>query len=203
MVRRAYDNGDIYLGTYEGWYCPNEGFKAPSDLLETARGMQCPNHPDVAAPVADRAQLVLPPVGVPGAPARPLRAAPGLRPARLPAQRDAGLHPRRPRGLLDQPRRRDAGASRSRSPRTARPRSARTARWDPEAGTIYVWYDALINYITGAGFPDDLDAFHHWWPADLHVIGKDIARFHTIYWPAMLWSAGHRRAAPRLGPRLA
>jgi methionyl-tRNA synthetase len=62
--------------------------------------------------------------------------------------------------------------------------------WDPEAGTIYVWYDALINYITGAGYPDDLDAFHKWWPADLHVIGKDIARFHTIYWPAMLWSAG-------------
>ena len=47
MVRRAYANGDIYLGTYEGWYCPNEGFKATSDLLETARGMQCPNHPDV------------------------------------------------------------------------------------------------------------------------------------------------------------
>jgi methionyl-tRNA synthetase len=62
--------------------------------------------------------------------------------------------------------------------------------WDPEAGTIYVWYDALINYITGAGFPDDPDAFAHWWPADLHVIGKDIARFHTINWPAMLWSAG-------------
>ena len=62
--------------------------------------------------------------------------------------------------------------------------------WDPEAGTIYVWFDALINYITGAGFPGDLDAFGHWWPADLHVIGKDIARFHTIAWPAMLWSAG-------------
>jgi methionyl-tRNA synthetase len=62
--------------------------------------------------------------------------------------------------------------------------------WDPTAGTIYVWYDALINYVTGAGFPDDPDAFAKWWPADLHVIGKDIARFHTIYWPAMLWSAG-------------
>ena len=62
--------------------------------------------------------------------------------------------------------------------------------WDPEAGVIYVWYDALINYITGAGFPDDQEAFAHWWPADLHVIGKDIARFHTIFWPAMLWSAG-------------
>jgi methionyl-tRNA synthetase len=62
--------------------------------------------------------------------------------------------------------------------------------WDPEAGVIYVWYDALINYITGAGFPDDPAGFERWWPADLHVIGKDIARFHTIFWPAMLWSAG-------------
>jgi methionyl-tRNA synthetase len=62
--------------------------------------------------------------------------------------------------------------------------------WDPAAGTIYVWYDALINYVTGAGFPGDAAAFAKWWPADLHVIGKDIARFHAIYWPAMLWSAG-------------
>src|SRR5258706_1415743 len=62
--------------------------------------------------------------------------------------------------------------------------------WDPEAGVIYVWFDALINYITGAGFPDDPDSFARWWPADLHVIGKDINRFHTIIWPAMLMSAG-------------
>ena len=48
MVRRAHANGDIYLGRYEGWYCPNEGFKAPSDLLETPDGVRCPNHPDVA-----------------------------------------------------------------------------------------------------------------------------------------------------------
>jgi methionyl-tRNA synthetase len=62
--------------------------------------------------------------------------------------------------------------------------------WDPEAGKIYVWYDALINYITGVGFPDDMASFEKWWPADVHIIGKDIARFHTIFWPAMLWSAG-------------
>jgi methionyl-tRNA synthetase len=62
--------------------------------------------------------------------------------------------------------------------------------WDPEAGKIYVWYDALINYITGAGFLDDPTAFERWWPADLHIIGKDIVRFHSIFWPAMLWSAG-------------
>ena len=62
--------------------------------------------------------------------------------------------------------------------------------WDPAAGTVYVWFDALINYITGAGFPDDPEAFEQWWPVDLHVIGKDINRLHTIMWPAMLMSAG-------------
>jgi methionyl-tRNA synthetase len=47
MVRRAHANGDIYLGTYEGWYCPNEGFRNATDVLETASGTICPNHPDV------------------------------------------------------------------------------------------------------------------------------------------------------------
>ena len=47
MVRRAYANGDIYVGTYEGWYCPSEGFRNASDVLETARGTICPNHPEV------------------------------------------------------------------------------------------------------------------------------------------------------------
>ncbi|MFM9860593.1 methionine--tRNA ligase [Pseudoxanthobacter sp. M-2] len=56
---------------------------------------------------------------------------------------------------------------------------------------MYVWVDALTNYITGAGFPDvDGENFRHWWPADLHVIGKDIVRFHAVYWPAFLMSAG-------------
>jgi len=56
---------------------------------------------------------------------------------------------------------------------------------------MYVWVDALTNYLTGAGFPDtDSDKFKTYWPADLHVIGKDILRFHAIYWPAFLMSAG-------------
>lgn len=56
---------------------------------------------------------------------------------------------------------------------------------------MYVWVDALTNYITGAGFPDtEGEAFRRWWPADLHVIGKDIVRFHAVYWPAFLMSAG-------------
>jgi methionyl-tRNA synthetase len=56
---------------------------------------------------------------------------------------------------------------------------------------MYVWVDALTNYITAAGFPDDGSArFKRYWPADLHVIGKDIVRFHAVYWPAFLMSAG-------------
>ncbi|OSC40991.1 methionine--tRNA ligase [Mycobacterium decipiens] len=56
---------------------------------------------------------------------------------------------------------------------------------------MYVWVDALTNYLTGAGFPDtDSDLFGRYWPADLHMIGKDIIRFHAVYWPAFLMSAG-------------
>ncbi len=56
---------------------------------------------------------------------------------------------------------------------------------------MYVWIDALTNYITGVGYPDvDGDLFKRYWPADLHVIGKDILRFHAVYWPAFLMAAG-------------
>ncbi len=56
---------------------------------------------------------------------------------------------------------------------------------------MYVWVDALTNYLTGVGFPDtSSEAFAKYWPADLHMIGKDIIRFHTVYWPAFLMSAG-------------
>ncbi|CAL77594.1 Methionyl-tRNA synthetase (EC 6.1.1.10) [Bradyrhizobium sp. ORS 278] len=55
---------------------------------------------------------------------------------------------------------------------------------------MYVWVDALTNYITGVGFPDENDANWKFWPADVHVIGKDIIRFHAVYWPAFLMSAG-------------
>ncbi len=51
---------------------------------------------------------------------------------------------------------------------------------------IYVWFDALTNYLTGIGFPDDQELFDRWWPADLHLVGKEIMRFHTIIWPIIL-----------------
>ena len=59
-----------------------------------------------------------------------------------------------------------------------------------EAHVMYVWVDALTNYITGVGFPDENDANWRYWPADVHIIGKDIIRFHAVYWPAFLMSAG-------------
>ena len=189
MVRRAHANGDIYQGHYEGYYCPNEGFKAPSDLVEDAAGVRCPNHPDVPLQWLTEENWFF----------------------RLSAYQERLLrhyeeHPdwvqpeyRRNemlgfiRGGLE-----DFSISRAGAtwgipfPIRADGSSAQLpdGSWDPAAGTIYVWYDALINYITGVGFPDDPAMFATWWPADLHVIGKDIARFHTIFWPAMLWSAG-------------
>jgi methionyl-tRNA synthetase len=60
---------------------------------------------------------------------------------------------------------------------------------DPEH-VMYVWVDALTNYITGVGFPDERDPNWRYWPADVHIIGKDIIRFHAVYWPAFLMSAG-------------
>ena len=191
MVRRAHASGDIYPGTYEGWYCPNEGFRTATEVVETARGTICPNHPEVPLQWLTERNWFF----------------------RLSAyqerlERHFAEHPdfvqpeyRRNemlgfiRGGLE-----DFSISRERTPgdwgipfpiaENGETALREDGSWDPEAGKIYVWFDALINYITGAGFPDDVEAFAHWWPADLHIIGKDIARFHTIYWPAMLWSAG-------------
>jgi methionyl-tRNA synthetase len=191
MVRRAYTNGDIYLGTYEGWYCPSEGFRSATEVVETARGTICPNHPNVPLQWLTERNWFF----------------------RLSAyqerlERHFAEHP-----LFVQPDYRrnemlgfirggleDFSISRERTPggwgipfpiaENGETSLREDGSWDPEAGKIYVWYDALINYITGAGFPDDHEAFAYWWPADLHIIGKDITRFHSIFWPAMLWSAG-------------
>jgi methionyl-tRNA synthetase len=55
---------------------------------------------------------------------------------------------------------------------------------------MYVWLDALTNYITAVGYPETAGSFEKWWPADLHMVGKDIVRFHAVYWPAFLMAAG-------------
>jgi methionyl-tRNA synthetase len=189
MVRRAHANGDIYLGTYEGWYCPNEGFRSASEVVETERGTICPNHPDIPLQWLTERNWFF------------RLSAYQERLERYFADHPDFVQPDYRRnemlgfirsGLEDFSISRAGGGWGIPFPIAENGESSlmEDGRWDPEAGTIYVWYDALINYITGAGFPDDPAAFAHWWPADLHVIGKDIARFHTINWPAMLWSAG-------------
>jgi methionyl-tRNA synthetase len=61
---------------------------------------------------------------------------------------------------------------------------------DSNNHVMYVWLDALTNYITGLGYPDDTELWRRYWPANVHLIGKDVVRFHAVYWPAFLMSAG-------------
>jgi len=189
MVRRAHASGDIYLGTYEGWYCPAEGFKSSSDVVETPEGTRCPNHPTIPPQWLSEHNWFFRLSAYQERLERHFEEHPGF--AQPDFRRNEMLGFIR-QGLEDFSISR-AGAEWG-IPFPIMPDGSSLQRtdgtWDPAAGTIYVWYDALINYVTGAGFPDRPEEFARWWPADLHVIGKDIARFHTIYWPAMLWSAG-------------
>ena len=73
--------------------------------------------------------------------------------------------------------------------------------WDP-GHVFYVWYDALINYATAIGYGADPERFAAWWPAVHHLIGKDILRFHCVYWPALLMAAGIDPPGPHRGARL-
>ena len=187
FIRRAYAKGDLYPGSYEGWYCPNEGFIPKSQLVEDASGTRCQNHPNVDLQWLTERNWFF-----------------RLSKYQEPLERYYAEHPdwvepeyRRnemlgfiAQGLEDFSASRQGAAWGIPFPIREDGTSAQLAdgSWDPAAGTVYVWFDALINYVTGAGFPDDPD-YGHWWPADLHVIGKDINRLHTIMWPAMLLSA--------------
>ena len=104
----------------------------------------------------------------------------------------------------------DFSISRERNPREwasrserqeRRERAARGRRVGPGSRQHYVWYDTLVDYVTGSGDPDDMMAFDHWWPADLDVIGKDIARFARSSGQRCCGVAVLESAPPRLGPR--
>jgi methionyl-tRNA synthetase len=189
MVRRAYASGDIYVGTYEGWYCPSEGFRLETDVVREGDTVRCPNHPSVPLEwVAEKNWFFR-------------LSAYQERLERLFVERPDFVEPdyRRNemlaflrRGLEDFSISREHVSWGLPFPIREDGSPAVLADGSPDvsAGRIYVWFDALTNYITGAGFPDDMATFEKWWPADVHIIGKDINRFHTIYWPAMLMSAG-------------
>ncbi|HKY51369.1 MAG TPA: class I tRNA ligase family protein, partial [Candidatus Limnocylindria bacterium] len=105
------------------------------------------------------------------------------------------LYEKRPEFTVPEYRRNEVTALLDRGLRDISVSRGRGLKWgvpwpgNPEH-TVYVWFDALINYVTGAGFGTNEKTFARWWPCDVHVIGKDISRFHCIYWPAMLMSAG-------------
>ena len=189
FIRRAYANGDLYQGDYEGWYCPNEGFIPKTQLVEDASGTHCANHPNVELQWLTERNWFFRLSKFQDALERyyadhPDWVEPEYRKNEMLGFMAQGLE--------------DFSASRQNAkwgiPFPILPDGSSAQRedgtWDPAAGTVYVWFDALINYVTGTGFPDDQAGFEKWWPVDVHVIGKDINRLHTIMWPAMLMSAG-------------
>ncbi|GAC1404322.1 MAG: methionine--tRNA ligase [Candidatus Velthaea sp.] len=162
-------SGDIYLGTYEGWYCTNDETFWPESKLVDGR---CPN-PECRRQVdwlseedwffklsAYRDRLIA-----------YFRANPTfVRPQSVYNEMMATLE-----GGLD-----DLSISRT------------SFDWGIPlpGGVMYVWFDALLNYITATGWHDDPEKFARLWPASVQLVGKEIARFHTLIWPAMLWALG-------------
>lgn len=173
FIQKVYDNGHIYKGAYEGWFCAGcEEFK--SDKVHEANQGNCPTHQ------------------------RPLiRRSEPCYFFRLSAFQDRLLEflkntpdfvqPESRRnemiGFIEAEGLQDLNISRSGESWGLR------LPFDPEF-TVYVWFDALLTYITGIGYGDDEATFRKFWPADIHFIGKDITRFHSHIWPAMLWAAG-------------
>ncbi|MBA2569692.1 MAG: methionine--tRNA ligase, partial [Chloroflexi bacterium] len=189
MIRRAYASGDLYKGDYEGWYCPNEGFVPETQLVHDDRGTHCANHREVDLQwLVERNWFFR-------------LSAYQERLERHYAEQPDWVQPEfRKNEMLGFMRSglEDFSVSREKAPwglpfpirEDGSSAQLADGSWDPDAGTVYVWFDALTNYITAAGFPDDAERFARYWPVDVHVIGKDINRLHTITWPAMLMSAG-------------
>jgi methionyl-tRNA synthetase len=175
VLRRAQARGDIYKSTYAGWYCPNcNTFYSDDELLAG----KCPNHPSLTPEWLEEENYFF---ALSRYSERLLTYIQERPDFIVPASRRAEVL-----GVLRQGLR-DFSVS-----RRVRPGSVPWGVPFPgdDQHIIYVWFDALTNYLTAAGFPNDAQKFAHYWPADVHVIGKDITRFHCLYWPAMLLSAG-------------
>jgi methionyl-tRNA synthetase len=169
LVRRIAAKGDVYEGFYEGWYCVGcEAFKQEKDLVDG----KCPLH-SVVDWIKEKNHFF-----------------------RLSAYRDALVaHIAANPSFIEPEARRNEilklleGGLDDISISRAGQAWGIPVPHDPSS-VVYVWFDALINYAAAVGFGTDEALFEKWWPADLHVIGKDITRFHTVIWPAMLMSAG-------------
>ncbi|HXW03692.1 MAG TPA: methionine--tRNA ligase [Vicinamibacterales bacterium] len=170
LLRRMTDAGDVYEGFYEGWYCVScEAFKQEKDLVD---GL-CPIHRTRPDWIREKNYFFrlskYGPALLRHFSSHPEFLVPEIRRNEILRLLEAGLE--------------DISVSRAgQAWGIPMPQDA--------SSVIYVWVDALINYITAVGFGSDDALVERWWPADLHVIGKDITRFHSVIWPAMLMSAG-------------
>jgi methionyl-tRNA synthetase len=166
FVQRLYDRGEIYLGTYEGLYCLGcEAFKQPDELID---GL-CPLHGTEPQVVKEENYFFR----LSSYASRLIELYESDAGFVQPEARRNEILGKVKQGLDDLSISRvsfDWGIP---------------VPWDPKH-VIYVWIDALLNYITAAGFGRDESTFEKIWPADLHLMGKDILWFHSVIWPAML-----------------
>jgi methionyl-tRNA synthetase len=166
--------GDIYKGTYEGFYCvSDENFLSDDVPLEDDGCKICPDCGKKAGKVSEETYFFKL-----SAYQKPLLDFYARNPAFVrPKSRMNEIVSFVKQGL------KDLSITRT------------TVQWgipvpdDPEH-TVYVWFDALHNYLTGIGFDSDEALYEHFWPADVHLIGKDILRFHAVFWPAFLMAGG-------------
>ncbi|GHO43225.1 methionine--tRNA ligase [Ktedonospora formicarum] len=174
IFRRAQAKGDIYRSVYSGWYCPNcNTFYKSEDLIDG----RCPNHPTLTPEWLDEENYFF---SLSRYGERLLAHIEEHPEFIIPAARRAEVISVIKEGLKD--------FSISRQVRPGLENWGIPVPGDPQQ-VIYVWFDALTNYLTNVGFLEDEERFARYWPADAHVIGKDITRFHCLYWPAMLLSA--------------
>ncbi len=167
LWRTVRDRGDIYLGEYEDWYCiPCENFLTQTQLVDG----RCPDCGREVERLREPSYFF-----------------------RLSRYQKPLLEyiERNPDFIQPEGKRREIVSFIKEGLRDLSI-SRTTFSWgipvpDDPGHVIYVWFDALTNYLTAAGYPHTQDGF---WPADVHIIGKDILRFHAIYWPAFLLSAG-------------
>ena len=169
LLKRSYEKGDIYQGHYEGWYCESCERYYQDDELEEENA--CPVHKRPCEWLKED-NYFFKLSNYTEALKKHFQENPSF------VQPDG--YKNEMLSLLDQGLR-DISISRS------------TTKWGvplpwDETHVAYVWFDALSNYLTGVGFLKDEEEFKTFWPADIHVIGKDINRFHSVLWPAMLMS---------------
>src|SRR5436309_8417385 len=172
LLQTVFDNGreDIYLGTYEGLYCVSCELYYTEDELVDGR---CPIHDRPVEPMVEDNYFF-----------------------RLSAYADRLLehYEHTPSAVEPEARRNEVlsllrgGLQDFSISRTSFDWGI-PLPWDP-SHVCYVWFDALTNYVTAAGYADDPERFKTWWPVDVHMIGKDIVRQHAVYWPAMLMAGG-------------